>query len=273
MVVALQVAGPAPRRWFRRRKASAQMEKIRVGDGMYYLITARPDKRGRLPWEEIRRLAGRGAGRMLLPGGLEGPDEAGIKPFCGELLGQEMMAITAVHLLRVGTAAPRRTMAAIYDPRGRMPQLAPALLPYTADVRVVTSRPELYEEQEEKAMDQYGATFLVTGDTAALHRAPLVLAPEGLGGQRAGTRGYVLSGVQETGRNVVGGYIPRIPSDWLAAKPAFCDPWIFLSAMYEWGGLRGILARPPAALWMNGRYIRIEEAALKLAGLDIGISV
>ena len=59
MVVALQVAGPAPRRWFRRRKASAQMEKIRVGDGMYYLITARPDKRGRLPWEEIRRLAGR----------------------------------------------------------------------------------------------------------------------------------------------------------------------------------------------------------------------
>ena len=57
MVVALQVAGPAPRRWFRRRKASAQMEKIRVGDGMYYLITARPDKRGRLPWEEIRRLA------------------------------------------------------------------------------------------------------------------------------------------------------------------------------------------------------------------------
>lgn len=138
---------------------------------------------------------------------------------------------------------------------------------------MVTSRPELYEEQEEKAMDQYGATFLVTGDTAALHRAPLVLAPEGLGGQRAGTRGYVLSGVQETGRNVVGGYIPRIPSDWLAAKPAFCDPWIFLSAMYEWGGLRGILARPPAALWMNGRYIRIEEAALKLAGLDIGISV
>lgn len=94
-------------------------------------------------------------------------------------------------------------------------------------------------------MDQYGATFLVTGDTAALHRAPLVLAPEGLGGQRAGTRGYVLSGVQETGRNVVGGYIPRLPSDWLAAKPAFCDPWIFLSAMYEWGGLRGILARPP----------------------------
>lgn len=106
MVVALQVAGPAPRRWFRRRKASAQMEKIRVGDGMYYLITAGRTKRGRLPWEEIRRLAGRGAGRMLLPGGLEVPEEAGIKPFCGELLGQEMMAITAVHLLRVGR--PRR---------------------------------------------------------------------------------------------------------------------------------------------------------------------
>ena len=100
MVVALQVAGPAPRRWFRRRKASAQMEKIRVGDGMYYLITARPDKRGRLPWEEIRRLAGRGAGRMLLPGGLEVPDEAGIKPFCGELLGlARLYGVTVEYLI------------------------------------------------------------------------------------------------------------------------------------------------------------------------------
>lgn len=67
------------------------MEKIRVGEGAYYRITARPDKRGRLPWEEIRRLAGRGAGRMLLPRGLEAPSGMGIRPFHGELLGQEMM--------------------------------------------------------------------------------------------------------------------------------------------------------------------------------------
>lgn len=91
MVVALQVAEAAPRRWFRRRKAEAHMEKIRVGEGAYYRITARPDKRGRLPWEEIRRLAGRGAGRMLLPRGLEAPSGMGIRPFHGELLGQEMM--------------------------------------------------------------------------------------------------------------------------------------------------------------------------------------
>lgn len=170
MVVALQVAEAAPRRWFRRRKAEAHMEKIRVGEGAYYRITARPDKRGRLPWEEIRRLAGRGAGRMLLPRGLEAPSGMGIRPFHGELLGQEMMAITAVHLLRVGTAAPGRTTAAVYDPRGRMPQLACALLPYTADVRVVTDRPDLYEEQEAAAMERYGATFLVTGDPGVLHR-------------------------------------------------------------------------------------------------------
>lgn len=87
MVVALQVAGPAPRRWFRRRKASAQMEKIRVGDGMYYLLPpgreAGPAAVGGDP-----PAGGPGRGADAAAGGLEVPDEAGIKPFCGELLGR-----------------------------------------------------------------------------------------------------------------------------------------------------------------------------------------
>ncbi len=272
MVVALEIGRPLPRRWFRRRRASVEAQRVLVGEGSYLLLTARPDRHGRLDWETIREQAGRGASRMLLPAGLAVPPASGIRPFRGCLLGQEMMAITAVHLLRTASSGHRMPVT-LYDPQACMPQLAYALVPYTAELRVISSRPSLYAEQEEKAMREYGATFPLTQEEAPLHRAPLVLAPAGLQGKQSNTRGFVLSGVQETGRNVVGGYLPSIPPDWLAARPDGCDPWAFLSAMYEWGGLRGILARPPAALWMNGRWLRIQEAVWKLSGLDIGISV
>ena len=272
MVVALTIGEALPRRWFRRQRAVVESQKIRVGEGSYTLLTARPDRHGRLDWQTIRQLAGRAAGRMLLPVGLQVPPGYGIGAFDGQLLGQEMMAITAVYLLRV-IPSGRRTPVAIYDPEATMPQLACALLPYTSEVQVVSARPAQYAGQEEQAMREYGATFLITGATAPLHRATLVLAPDGMGGLQANTRGFVLSGVQETGRHVVGGYLPTIPAEWFAARPDGCDPWRFLCAMYEWGGLRGILARPPAALWSNGRWLRTRDAVCKLAGLDIGISV
>lgn len=273
MVAVLQPAEPLPRRLFRRQRAETFAEWIPVGEGKYRYITARPDKYGRFAWEDIRQLADRAAGRMLLPPGFVPPKEAGLRPFQGQLLGRELMAVTAVHLIRMASVAPGRMPVAVYDPKARMPQLAPALLPYTADVWVVTSRPDIYAAAQRQAMEEAGAAFPVTQERQALHRATLVLAPDGLNGVPCMTRGYVLSGTAEEGRHVVGGYIPEVPPAWLAARPDWCDPWVFLSAMYEWGGLRSLVSRPPAALWINGRVVRLRDAACRLAGLDIGISV
>ena len=129
MVAALSLGEPLRRGLF-RRGVPVEGRWIRVGrEGRYLLVTARPDKRGELDWEGIRDLAGRAAGRMLLPRGLAPPRWTGIRPFEGCLLGQELMAVTAAVLLRDATQPPRRLPVAIWDPRGRMPQLAFALLP------------------------------------------------------------------------------------------------------------------------------------------------
>lgn len=273
MVAALSLGEPLRRGLF-RRGVPVEGRWIRVGrEGRYLLVTARPDKRGELDWEGIRDLAGRAAGRMLLPRGLAPPRWTGIRPFEGCLLGQELMAVTAAVLLRDATQPPRRLPVAIWDPRGRMPQLAFALLPYTSNLQVITGAPRRYEEAQGQAMQRYGASFAVTGDFACARRAALLLAPDGLYGEQPPSRALVLSGVPETGRGVVGGYVPQAPAAWLSACPPGCDPWLFLSAMHEWGGLRGLLSRPPSALWMEGRAVRLQDAVCRLAGLDIGISV
>lgn len=273
MVATLEILPPPPRRRFRRQRAGVAGEWIPVGRERYLRLTAWPDKRGRLPWEEIREWADRAAGRMLFAPGVTPPPETGLRPYRGQRLGRDLMAVTAVHLIRTASAVPGRMPVAVFDPVARMPQLASALLPFTADVQVVTARPGAYEEQEVLAMEAYGATFLITGEQSPLHNATLVLAPEGMHGLRSLTRGYVLSGVKEEGRHVVSGYMPQAQPEWLAAKPAWCDPWEFLSAMYEWGGLQELAAHPPEALWMNGHLVWLRDAACRLAGLDIGISV
>ncbi len=272
MVAALQVAsGPSGTKTRRPFRCRIETEWIPVGRKGYQLLGVLPDRKGRIDWEGIRLAAGEDDVRFLLPVGLSVPEEYGLPLFEGRRLGQELMAIAGLYLLRKMQGTPRRLSVALYDPRGCMPGLAAALLPYAGEVRVVTRDPARFTAQEEWAMEAYGATFVVTEDKEALGGAALVLAPEGLGGFCPG--GWVLSGVPETGRHVVDGYIPQVPAVWLDAVPDRIDPWLFLAALYEEGAIPEILSRPPVSLRCDGKILRTEEVLWRVAGLDIGISV
>ena len=56
----------------------------------------------------------------------------------------------------------RRLSAGVYDPQGTRPDLAVSLLPYAAEVRVATGRPERYRTAQRVAMEEYGATLTFT---------------------------------------------------------------------------------------------------------------
>lgn len=87
------------------------------------------------------------------------------------------MAVSAHQLLRLGGHPARFVRAAVFDPNGRYAPLATALLPFAADVRVVTRRPAAYAAQERLAMEGYGAALPVTSDFRALDGTTLILPP------------------------------------------------------------------------------------------------
>ena len=122
-------------------------------------------------------------------------------------------------------------------------------------------------------MDKYGATLPITADVRVLDNSMLVLAPYGLGQLRPHTHGLVLSIDQENYPGIVGGYVPQVSSACLNAIPDGCDAWDFLAGLYELSGVRTIALHPPMLLRLNGKNITLRDAAWKLAGLDIGISV
>ena len=147
MLVALRIIEPIKRSFGQRFQSRKQRQKkissafVQVDGGRYMLITAEKDKKGQLDWQEIRRIAGGEASRMLLPHGILPPNGYGIRSFQGQALARELMIITALYLLRTASVSPRCLHVAIYDPMARMPALAAALLPYSGDVRVVTNCP------------------------------------------------------------------------------------------------------------------------------------
>ena len=277
MLAVLQLDTPPKRTFWRRcrarRKNSVHEQVVPVGTSGYLQITAMPDREGRIDWEEVRQAAGREAGRMLFPAGVRPPGGYGFGSFSGHALSRALMTAAAQQLLRMASVPPKHMSIGLYDPSGSLATLVPALLPFAADVRVVTGRPQAYEGAERIAMAMFGAALPVTREAETLTGAKLILAPEGLGHIRPRARGLVLSGVPDDRPGVVGGYVPQVPPQWLQNAPDRCDIWRFLAGLYELSGLREIAAEPPRLLYVSGHTFSLRDAAWKLAGLDIGISV
>lgn len=134
--------------------------------GRYGILTAYPDKKGELPWEDVRQAAGKEARHLLCPAGCTLPEEEGLLPFrpSGQMQGQ-LMQQAALFLLRRASRGKkqRRIAVGVYDPDGVRPDLAVSLLPYAAEVQVNTGCPQRYRSAGRIAMEEYGASLTLVG--------------------------------------------------------------------------------------------------------------
>ena len=283
MLAALCIAEPR-RRWLsiKRRPPYVRSEFVSAGSGRFVKITAYAGKNG-LDWAEIRHAAGREAGRLLLPSGVTPPENSRIFPFEGKELARKLMTSTGLKLLKTVAINPRLVQIAVYDAQAVMPDLPVPFLPYAADVKVVTRRPDRYIQQKYVAMERYGAVLTVTEDVQALKGSLLILAPDDLPEGHdlcLSARGLVLA-VQSRGRQnedaeskgLIDGYFPHAPRNIVETLPKGCDAEAFLAGLYELSGVKEIAEKTPEFLHMGGHTITLRDAAWRLAGIDIGISV
>lgn len=276
----------ARRRWLsrRRRPPEVQAEFVPAGSGRYVKIIAETGKDGEPDWAAVRRAAGREAGRLLLPDGLVPPPDSRIGRFGGAALNRRLMENAGLALLKAVGMHPRLVQVGVYDPQGVCPELPLRFLPLAADVRVFTARPDRYARARFVAMEQFGAALTVADTPAALSSSLLLLAPDGLT-DAAGlspARGLALvvsppgtaSGrIAAAEKGTADGYRPRVPPALAAACPPGCGIESFLAGLYELSGVKEIADGPPEFLRIGGRRISLKDAAWRLAGLDIGITV
>ncbi|MDD2418279.1 MAG: hypothetical protein PHR24_05180 [Oscillospiraceae bacterium] len=278
MLAALCV-GESRRRWmsFRRRPPVVKSELVTAGSGRYLKITADKGRNGQIDWVGVRKAAGRETSRLLIPRGIIPPSGSRIAAFRGVELARQLMTSAAVELLKIVAINPRLVKIAIYDPRGVMPELPIQFIPYASDVRVITNRFDRYKAQQFMAMQQFGAVLSVTDDPAETGGSLLLIAPEGFskGDNILMPRGWIMTADSpvEHKKGVIYRYLPKVSHGLLSSTPLGCDAVQFLSGLYELSGIREIAVRPPEFLQTSGHTITLKDAAWRLAGLDIGISV
>lgn len=284
MLAVLCVTKPRKGLFGLRRRAAVRAEIIDSGSGEFLKITAEQGRKG-LDWDRVRMAAGRESGRLLLPQGLLPPPGCGIKPFRGVELQRKLMSHAAAALLKNVAVSPRLVRISVYDPQAAMPDLPLLLVPFAADIRVCTNRPERYAPQKHAAMREYGAVLTVTTRAGQLNESLLVLAPDANPSDcawlkhLATTGGFVMTAAAaEEIRHfefteVIHGYIPHASESLLSDVPAGCGPIQFLSGLYELSGARQLGANPPKYLIIGGQTVPLKSAALKLAGIDMGIPI
>ncbi len=272
MLTALTVTPSPARRRFLRRATSTRSRLVKVEGGHYLQILACPDRRGRLDWREIARLAGNEATRLLLPRGLCPPPDGGVLPFRGQALQQVLLCQTAQALLTAVPGLSRRTVV-IDDPHATHTPLAEALIPLTAHLRILTRQPAGYAATAERVMDTCGAVLPITTDPLVYASAGLVLAPDGPSRNAPNRRGWVLSGRMTAHPRSVTGYVPLHGGDYLRTLPPGCDIWGYLAGLFEHSGIHRLGNTPPRLVCAGNRTLSIKELSWQLAGLDIGLSV
>ena len=285
MLAAVCLTAPR-RRWLsrRRRPPEVRAEFVPAGSGRYVKITAETGKDGAPDWSAIRRTAGREATRLLLPGGVVPPPDSRVGRFAGAALDRRLMENAGVALLQAVGMHPRLVQVGVYDPQGVCPELPLRFLPLAADVRVCTRRPDRYARSRFVAMERFGAALTVADAPSALTGSLLLLAPSGLPDPVGvpSAKGLALvvpppgmSPVRSMGaeKGTADGYRPRIPPALAAACPPGCEVEGFLAGLYELSGVKELAEGPPEFLRIDGRRMSLKDAAWRLAGLDIGISV
>ena len=297
MLAALSITEPRRRLLgIRRRKTSVTSEFVTAGSGRYLRINAEKGHNGQLNWNLIQQAAGRETGRLLLPRGLNPPENSRILPFEGHALAWEMMRKTGLALLKLLAINPRLVKVSIIDPQAVLPDMTLEFFPYASDVVVVTNRPDRYTRQQYESMKRFGAVLVVTPDMGSLSGSLLILAPNGISDRGIPFTGreLILSGIKgdslpvnlrepeaKKAKGLIDGYMPHVPHSLLGAMPPGCDSGLFLAGLYELSGVKEIALQPPEFLHLagptnhpdSGKTITFKDAALKLAGIDIGISV
>ena len=278
MLVALQIQQRRPYGWRQkawerfRRAGEVRSHFVSVEGGHYVQIVAECDRRGRVDWKEIRRVAGNEATRLLLPGGITLPPDMGLAPFAGHALRQALMLQTAQHLLRTVPSLSRRPVV-FYDPQARYPHLIQPLIPLSAGMQIVTARPQGYQRTAQLAMDQHGACLPMTDDLSCIAQAVLAIAPDGMEEDTPLPRGWVLSGMDHPRPRTITGYVPAACSVYMHTLPPGCDIWWYLAGLYELSSISRIGEEPPLALCAGSQHLSMADIGWHLAGLDIGISV
>jgi len=166
------------KRRFHKKGGRPTAEYVEEGKARYYIIRCEYCA-GKLPFERIKQLAGREAGRLVVPEGFIFPEHSGLSEFEPEIFFAKALYYSMFSVLKAAEVKANKIRLGIYDDRARMPETVLKLISVAGDLSVVTDRINRYDHVYHKALGEFGAAITVTGDIHELCGCNVVFVPFG----------------------------------------------------------------------------------------------
>lgn len=190
---------------------------------------------GRVRLEKIDKIIGAQRNHLICSEKLKFPENSGYKRFSSPVFSARLCTNMALCVLKE-CLHPEKIKVGIYDPDCVAPDFLFCVLNYCSDVVVITENADAYACELSRAMDELGASAVVTKNTAELADRSLVIAPTVIceelplkadaivltnGNPKARTSGLVYFK-----------YSLRMPNGFDLIKPKEIDEEYFCAALY-----------------------------------------
>lgn len=251
----------------RFRKVLPEIQQIPVEGGLPFFIIHTPVYRDEIPWEEISEIVRINHLNLTLPPGMSLPKEQRISLFQMEEFQRVVGFNTFLYLLERFKAPAIKRSVGVVDLRGSFINEFTRLIDLAGDITIVTSRPYLYENLKDWAMEQRGAAIHVCGDIHRIERYRTVFLPNGLMMDIPGGGGiFSCKEAVARSRRIVTGQEICLPEEYLALLPDGYDPYVFAAVLYEQCNVKTLNYLVYQKFMLDDREINLFDALSVLGG-------
>ena len=190
---------------------------------------------GKVKLAKIDRIIGAQRNHLLCSENLKFPVNSGYKRFFSSEFTSRLCTNMALSVIK-SSNCPENLKLGIYDPDGKTPDFLFCVLNYCSDVTVVTQNTEPYYCELRRAMDEFGASAVITSQIQDLDDCKLVVAPCVIK-ESLPVRGDAVVLTNGCPKVHMGGliyykYYLRMPNGFDLIKPNELDEEYFCSALY-----------------------------------------
>lgn len=208
--------------------------ELRRGRGVSLVYVTYTSYNGKVKLDKLSGIVGSQRGRILCENWVEFSQNSGFVRFESDLFKKRLCTNMVYQILKASDGSGINL--GIYDPQASVSDFLLNALEYCKNVTVVTDESRMYQIQLNRALDELGATAVITSKADELGNCNLVIAPSAINEALSLKSSAVVLTTQKPALPISGlvyyNYSFKIPSSLAQIKPENLSDEYFCSALY-----------------------------------------
>ena len=238
MIAALNIEygnkGRGLRRLINKIKRDRITVELRKARGVCLVYVTYTSYNGKINLDKLSGVFGSRSRRILCDSRIEFPKNSGFIRFDSDSFRIRLCTNMVYQILKDSDGLS--ISLGIYDPNGIISDFLPVSLEYCRRVTVVTNESKIYQTQLNRALDELGATAVITSKADELENCNLIIAPDVIDASLSIKGTAIVLTTQKPTKTISGHiyykYNFKMPASLAQIKPDVLSDEYFCSALY-----------------------------------------